>query len=186
MSPTSFTPDQAAEILHDERSLRLVRLDFYYDTHNMQTHETLAQLGEGLVTIITLDSADKPKKYTIGTENMTRLAQAWLKFLLDCELKVEAERAEFQAQIDATRLRAIALGASMTLDTQHDTYDTFTLIWPSDHPLNRFNRQWSYGNTNLCLDDVQDRLKHAEERYISAFERQADRAKAVEIGRAHV
>jgi hypothetical protein len=178
---------KTVEILKDIDGLRIVRLDYHFS--NYESEVLLAQLGEGLCTLTQMRSDHKPKNFTIDPQNMDRLTAAWLQFRADNLAREKTEQAEFQAQIDATRLRAIALGASMTLDMQ---YDTFTLIWPDNSPLEHFNTRWVCGNTNLSLDDAAHRLKCAEEHrekaqteamddkhYISTFERQRDRAKAV-------
>lgn len=188
----SFAKDQPAEILSDERHIRLVRLDFYHDTYG-GTHEYLAQLGEGMVKLIHMSDDAKPKIAHIDPNNMTRLAIAWLAFMDDCKAAEDKEQAKYQAEIDTVKLRAIAVGAVMTDYNPGSNYGTFNLSWPMGHALERYNRHWTYGNENLALDDVQDRLKtvekHVEEaqteavenpRHISDYEQQVRRAHEID------
>ena len=158
---TSFTKDQSAEILHDERGIRLVRLDFYYGTHG-STIEILAELGEGLVTLTQMNNEGKPRRFSLDPNNMTRLAVAWLAFLDDCKAAEEQDKADYQAKIEATRERAKAVGAQMIDYSDNPTYGTFNLSWPATHPLSHINRRWT-DNENLSLPEVHGRLKCVED-----------------------
>ena len=191
MTSTSFTKDQPAEILSDERGVRLVRLDFYHDSYG-GTYEHLAQLAEGLVTLTHMSNDHKPKKFMLDPNSMTRLAVAWLAFMDDCQTKEDAEKAKFQAETNLVKERAKAIGAIMTDYAPESNYGTFNLAWPVGHPLERFNRHWTHGNENLDISSVQDRLKHVEEhaqeaqieavenpRHISDYEQQVRRAHEV-------
>ncbi|HEY5003437.1 MAG TPA: hypothetical protein VII61_09815 [Ktedonobacteraceae bacterium] len=162
---------KTVEILHEERGLRVVRLDFTH--YGYESEDVLAQLGEGLVTLTRMRSDHKPKNFTIDPQNMDRLTTAWLQFRADNLAKLEAEKAVFWDEIEETRKRAQALGADMASYLTSSDYTNFTLKWPDSSPLAPFNHRWM-SNTDLSLGSVQSRLETVEKHIQSVQDEAVD------------
>ncbi len=153
---------KSAEILHDEDSLRLVRLEFAYMGVYGGTNELLAELGVGLVTLKSANfSGGKVKKFTISPNQMDTLASAWQQFRQDQDEKEAEKKASRQAEIQALHERAAALGGTLVYHEEDEfNYELFELTWPADHPV--YGRRSKGDTINLSRRDVIRRLDYAE------------------------
>ncbi len=154
---------KSAEILHDEDHLRLVRLEFAYMGLYGGTHELIAELGSGLVTLKLANfNGEKVKNFTISPAQMDTLTSAWQQFRQDQEVKEAEKKATHQAEIQALIERAAAVGGTLVYHEEDEfNYELFELTWSADHPI--YGRRSKGDTINLSRRDVIRRLEYAEQ-----------------------